>query len=484
MKRPMANARTSSSESGFAIIEVIVSAAVLAIVALAVLAGIDGATGSSAREKARAVAAGLAEQDQERLRAMSVTTLKAVPQVAPVKVDGVTYTIKSEAVFVTDDTGGTPACGNSSNNSEYFHITSTVTSNVVGVRVPAVKIDSLVSPSVKYSQEHGTIGAKIVDRTGNGLSGIDVSGTGASPLTTKTTDQDGCVIWRSVDVGSYTIKVNVSGYCDENGATDLSRQQTVSPNTVAFVNFTYDRCASATVNVRTHAPGEEFSTTSTKASKAREITDVSSNGTLKTWTPTPSPSDTFTPSNLFPYPSSSYGFFTGECQYQSPEKQLGLSNYFTNTNSGASMTANPAPAANAATVFQPPVNMRLARSAVRGPVAAGRVDVYMTPIKPAEFATDTCADQVFKMSVMDWPSTGWGTVPANNTGWVSQDKNTFDPGLPFGTYSICLWDTISGEGYRYTSETGTQYDNTSVNGRSLLDLSISGGDWTTEDTCS
>ena len=43
----------------------------LAIVALAVLSGIDAANGASAREKARAVAANLAEQDQERLRAMT-----------------------------------------------------------------------------------------------------------------------------------------------------------------------------------------------------------------------------------------------------------------------------------------------------------------------------------------------------------------------------------------------------------------------------
>jgi type II secretory pathway pseudopilin PulG len=56
----------SRSESGFAVIEVIVSAAVLAIVALAVLSGMDGASFSSAREKARAVAGSLAERKRKR----------------------------------------------------------------------------------------------------------------------------------------------------------------------------------------------------------------------------------------------------------------------------------------------------------------------------------------------------------------------------------------------------------------------------------
>ena len=55
-------------QDGFALIEVIVSAAILAVVALAVLSGLDGASASSARERARAVSASLAEQDQERLR--------------------------------------------------------------------------------------------------------------------------------------------------------------------------------------------------------------------------------------------------------------------------------------------------------------------------------------------------------------------------------------------------------------------------------
>src|SRR3954447_17846129 len=106
MNVSMAKARASSSESGFAIIEVIVSAAVLAIVAMAVLAGIDGATASSGREKARAVAANIAEKDQERLRGLSVQTLSlgaAIPQAPAVTIDGVTYNTTSKAEWVTDD---------------------------------------------------------------------------------------------------------------------------------------------------------------------------------------------------------------------------------------------------------------------------------------------------------------------------------------------------------------------------------------------
>src|SRR4051794_21603582 len=183
MKSTMASPRSSRSESGFALIEAIVSATVLALVALAVLSGIDNANGSSAREKARAVAASLAEQDQERMRSMTVETLAAVPQVPPITVDGATYSIKSAAAFVTDDQGGTPSCGNTSNRSQYIHITTTVSSALVGVRVPVVKIDSLVSPSVAYSQNHGSLGVKITDRNDAPVPNVAVSASGASVLT-------------------------------------------------------------------------------------------------------------------------------------------------------------------------------------------------------------------------------------------------------------------------------------------------------------
>ena len=55
-------------DRGFAMIEAVAAAAILVIVVLGVLKGLDTANQSSGREKARAVAAALTEQDQERLR--------------------------------------------------------------------------------------------------------------------------------------------------------------------------------------------------------------------------------------------------------------------------------------------------------------------------------------------------------------------------------------------------------------------------------
>ena len=56
------------------LIEVMVGALILAITTTAILSGIDGAQKTGGRNKARSVAAALAEQDQERMRAMPVAS--------------------------------------------------------------------------------------------------------------------------------------------------------------------------------------------------------------------------------------------------------------------------------------------------------------------------------------------------------------------------------------------------------------------------
>ena len=62
------------------LIEVMVGALILAITTTAVLNGLDGAQKTGGRNKARSVAAALAEQDQERMRSMPVADL--LPYVA------------------------------------------------------------------------------------------------------------------------------------------------------------------------------------------------------------------------------------------------------------------------------------------------------------------------------------------------------------------------------------------------------------------
>ena len=213
-----------NSESGFALIEVIVSAAVLAIMAMAVLSGIDAASNSSAREKARAVAASLAEQDQERMRAMSVETLRRVKRDAARRAGRrcqLHGQVRGEVGHRRP--GGTPsAVIRASNKVEYLHISTTVTSKIVGKERQGDQ-DRLTRRAERRLEQRPTasLGVKVVDRNGVGVTGVNVSPKMVSPAfapTSSATDASGCAIFRQVaDRRPTRSRSRESGYVDPEG---------------------------------------------------------------------------------------------------------------------------------------------------------------------------------------------------------------------------------------------------------------------------
>ncbi len=77
---------------------------------------------------------------------------------------------------------------------------------------------------------------------------------------------------------------------------------------------------------------------------------------------------------------------------------------------------------------------------------------------------------------MDYPATGWGTRPEHlSRATCRRTRTIYDPGLPFGTYSICLFDKTANRSLQYTTNTATQYDNKTANGSALVDHQPSTG---------
>jgi type II secretory pathway pseudopilin PulG len=458
MTQTMGFRTTLRSESGFAIIEAVVSAAVLGIIALAVLSGIDAASSSTGREKARSVAASLAEQDQERLRALTVNQLSGLDVTQTVTVDKVGYQVRSQAQWITDDSGGTPACGNSSKNNEYLHITSTVSSSLVGVRVPAVKIDSLAAPSAEYSSTHGILGVKVVNRNAVGVPGITVSAASTTPAfapPSQVTDANGCVIFRQIPVATYTITLDQAGYVGTELAQLTTVSQKATPGNVTFKTIEYDLATTARVTVMTTPPGASTPQQNSKAAKI-SLTNAKVTGLVKSYT-NAAPASPLDVKPLYPFKSTSYGFFTGSCAYQSPDKYT--ASYF-GTNPGSLLMDPTLPQPQAVTVLQPPFNLRMTRNSSSSSSAAN-LAVYAKLNKSAP--GDTCTEAQVPMSLQTWPSGAsagtWGAAPgAATTNWVVQTGATFDPGMPYGNYQICVKDTAAN---RYQS---FAYDNTAPGG--------------------
>jgi type II secretory pathway pseudopilin PulG len=457
-------------QGGFGLIEVIVSAAVLALASLAILAGIEGAQSSAGREKARSIASSLAERDQERLRSLQFDTLDAYstspPPATQTIVDGVPYTVTSTTTWQTDSTSGTDQCTSSSSNAKYLQLTSVVTSKLVGKNIGAVRMDSLEAPSVQYSANHGDLGVKVIDRNGAGVPNIAVSIAGPESGA-ATTDATGCAFFGGITIGTYTASLNTLGYVDQMGntASQLPGVQ-VAAGSVTVKSIAYDQAGSVTATFKTYSPS---ATTAANAIQSGSPTLTAANGTvvglMRTYPAAPGTVGlgSITADKLFPF-TTAYAFYSGLCGYDNPQT-LG-------TATPASLIAQPNQSL-AVDVMQPPLLVNVLKDANGGSVSVGEEKVTATPVAPNG---DTCSDQkITDLTTQSWvasdgaPAPNDGHVPKTYTkpadnGWLGRSvqkvggKNVPDAGLPFGQYQLCFADTSKGSTYHWTWS-GT-YDNT------------------------
>jgi type II secretory pathway pseudopilin PulG len=447
MKALMARFATPRSDAGFALIEVIVSAAVLAMISLAVLAGLDGATSSTGRESARAVASSLAEQDQERLRSMTIDPVANYgSQTRTVTVNGAEYTIRSTTRWVKDDTGQAPSCASGASESDYVSITSAVTSNVVGTRIAPVTVQSLYSPPVKYRSGTGTLAVQMSNRDGAGVPNLTVHIAGTTSGTVSRdapTNSTGCALFQYVPAGSYAVSATRPGWVDRGGHPTASQTTTLVAGTVGLVAMDYDQAASATLTVKTFSPGTTTPLDSTSAD-ASEINP--GDPAMRTFAAGANPAHTVPATGLFPF-KDAYTFWTGSCSGENPAGYnsayfTGPGNHALPTDAGRTYTLD---------VFQPPLNLRVTRDANSKLIGNGSGD-RMT--YTATYTEPGCTDQVNLYPVTR--TVGGATQYA----WLSTQSSTFDPGLPFGKWTICVSDAT-----KRRHITLANYDNTAPGGQ-------------------
>jgi type II secretory pathway pseudopilin PulG len=453
-----------SSEAGVALMEVVVAAAILAMVAFGVLAGINGAQGSTGREKARSVAASLAEQDQERMRSMQLESLAELNETRPIALDGSTYTVKSEGKWISDTTGGTPSCQNNSKQADYLQISSAVTSNVIGTKTKPVLIKSLVAPTVVYSATRGSLAVQVNNRNHAGVPGIAVT-IGGPSSDVQVTNEQGCAIFPYIPVGNYEIKLNRPGWVEHYGVQQAIGNQDVTAGTLNVRTMDYDQAATVVATVGTYKPGSTTADTAnlidSKTYRA-SATNGGEQGMQRVFpATTPAlPSYQVTLDSLFPF-ESEYGVFTGVCMAESNPVLYDTDYYPSFT--GAIKT-NPS-GTHAVTVRQPPFNMQVKTPGTGTPLTNG-LSVRATLQSP-ECAV---ADRTFVLTTTTNPYTA-------TAGWISQKQlvvagnpvgNAFDPGMPFGLYDLCVYDPGTKRRLNMT------YDNTSPLGQPST---IQSGSW-------
>ena len=432
---------TRSNQSGFALIEVIASAAVLGLVTLAVYGGYNATMHSSGRERARAVAASLAEQDQERLRSFRPTDLAnyaAPPQIIKVPpVTGVPYTVTSTVDWISDSADGSTSCTSEANLEDYLRITSKVTSGIIGKQTLPVIQRSLVAPPVGTFRKG--VGSLIVRVTGKGavpVTSLAVKIQQGATTVIDDTNSFGCAVFRYVPVGSYTVSFNRPGYVNTSGVNLATDTATVSEGTLNVINELYDRGASvlATFDTQLRTATCTVACPATKGTAVTfESTDLPA-PSYKTFLAGATNQSAWVSSVTSPlvYPfDSAYGVYAGTCTGANPQNLIAppvaVSPAFAKLPTGL----DPGQLLYPVKVRQPALNVQI----INGTGATNIVNnkpINATPLSAG------CTTGQLKFKLLSYAGTGSADA---NRGWASKYKDIaaggYDPGLPYGVYDIC-----------------------------------------------
>lgn len=411
-------AALAHDESGLGLIEVVVSSMLLVLVASGVYLGLDAASATSGTNKHRSQATEIAQQDQDRMRAMAVTELSNYRDSSTTTVGPLTYTVASSASWVTDETG-TASCTSGSAKANYLRIASSVT--WPSMRIKPVTIESVIAPPAgSFGTNLGSLAVEVRDREGNGVQGASVALTGPQSYTDASNDL-GCVLWGYLPVGNYTVGLSKAGYVDPSGDPSPSSDAGVVGEATSTTAFDYDLGGriQATYETLDRAGGTPVPANGTS------FTAVTSHLTVPL---TPfgdgQPHAAYTSGLVYPF-TDPYGVYAGSCAGADPSAY-----------GGTTQLAQVEPGATAAvTLREPPVDLLVTRGG--GAVSGATVKLTGT-------------------------ASGCGALPDRTTG---ADGYLTDRALPYGTYAVCVQATIAGTTY---AKSGT-IANTSAAGVATTD---------------
>ena len=393
------------SESGDTLIEVVISAALISLVVIAVLFGLDSTNRATAKSRARSQADALAQQDEERLRGEPIKKLDKLSRKETVTVGATTYTITTTAEYHSDATG-TASCSSSVPTADYLQTVSTVT-------WPSGPSEGVVETGVISPPADSALIVRVED-AGSPLAGAKVVARGPAPSISAQeleTSLNGCAIL-ALSPGEYTINVSKAGYVDENGYPNTE-------NDLSVTKKVYLPAETTSKEGYHLGLAGKLQVTFTEAGKTipppvgDSVVYFNSGMAHPEIYPNPSTLETYSheleAGDIYPISSTTkYAVYAGTCEADLP----------TRYGQGPPPEVGVAPGENV------PVSVPLA------PIDIKVLESKGLPEKPVNNATvvleDTGCKAVRKLA----------TTP---------EGKLSHPGMPFGTYSLCVTATVGGK---------------------------------------
>lgn len=425
LKRLAADGR---SEDGVLLIEVMVSALLVALIAVGTFTGIDVSNRLSRDQRSRSQAVTLAQADEERLRSLGSAQLANLSEEKVVTFQNVKYTVKSSSEFVSD-TSGAGSCSASSANADYYSTVSEVKWPNMGPRPPIVQT-GLVEPPAG-----GELTVQVEDFRGGKVAGMTITGTGPASLS-GTTSSKGCVVFGPLEEGTYSINAKQTGYVSLNGESEVpvaSRSVTLTGQTTSGKTFVFNLAGTIVAKLKT-APAalggaqalNVVAANSSMSAARLLLTNPVSYSTGPISSPT-------SPATFFPFNKGGggeYEVYAGTCEanlptaYGGPSQPLGLE-------PGATATRE---------VTEPGMIVLMRKGSVK-------TEALIT--KPEVWIKDTgCKGEYKQLATEAAPTAAKGDLT--------------NPGLPYGKYNVCIVFKNKSNETKYNYKEGVENKNTTT----------------------
>jgi type II secretory pathway pseudopilin PulG len=428
------------TEAGFVLIEIITSAAVLAIVAGAVLTLLQATGRTAADQRRHSEAYSLAQEDQARLRSMRLSALNRLEQSTPVTLDGSKFTVESRGVFVDNTAQADSSCTAGGTSADFVRVTSTVKWEGMGSR-PPVTIQSIVAPSTgSLDPSRGVLMVTAKNAAGLPLAGLGLKGSGAGTFS-GSTDATGCAHFADLPAGSYTVTTSGTGLVEKNGnAPGANHPENITAGGSSTLALEYDYAATLPVQF-------QYRVGSTSTFKAAKLDSVYPFNTgmqpaRPYWTPSKTRELSLLATPIFPF-GSEVSFWGGACYANKPGAGPGE----------GVVTLEPGKTAVNKTVQVPALEITAKKSGTASSGIAITVE------------DDTCVIEG-KQYVRSYVSEAQGHQ--------SNSASSTEPeyGVPYSTsYDICAYTNISGTNRRATA---SDIPVTSLTSTASISLNITG----------
>jgi Tfp pilus assembly protein PilV len=391
-------------ERGSILLEALVSGILLVITAVGVFSAFDAGTRSSAEERHRAQAEGLAQADLTRMRTMRISDLSNLHESKVVTIEKTPYTIKSAAEFETDKTG-TASCEKGTSSADYIQIRSTISWPSLGTRAPVVEQSLVAPPNGSVSEHSGSLAIQLENGENEGLAGVGLTGTGPANFAGET-GETGCVIFGNLPEGEYTLTPAITGVnlVDPNGVPPQAQTTSVVGESTNTLALQYDEAGEVNAEFTTTVGGKQV------PAKADAIVAFNSGMKVARVFGTPgSRASKVEARPLFPF-SSAYSIYPGTCNEDNPGEAA--------PDAALGEVELPPGGSAAVTIQMPPLNLT---------VWSGKESSPGSPVSGAA------------VKVVDTKCKNKGGQPLTYT--TESAGHLEEPALPYSTYEVCAYSS-------------------------------------------